>query len=648
MPDTDTAERQPAKVTPPTLPGLNALVGIVTAVVVVAGLYLAREVLIPITLAILLSFVLAPLVTLLRRVRVPHVLSVLVAVVLGLGVLGVVGSVIGIQVAGLASDVPSYANTIEQKIGTVRSATIGRIEKLTSMVERQAAKSTAAPPAAASPSAPVPEEPKLTQVEVHQPALGPLELAHRALEPVLKPLESTLIIFIVAVFILMQKEDLRDRLIRLVGSGDLHRTTTALDDAGTRLSRFFLSQLAINVAFGVVIACGLAFIGVPSPILWGVLGTLLRFVPYIGALIAAALPIALAAAVSPDWTLVLWTAGLFAITEVTTGQVIEPLVFGHSTGLSPVAVVVAAIFWSWIWGPIGLILSTPLTLCLVVLGRYVERLEFLDVLLGDRPALTPVENFYQRMLADDPDEALQQAELLLKDRSLTSYYDEVVLKGLQLAANDAARGVLDEAKMERLKGSVREIVDDLAEHEDRDPAPDQKAEAKGSASKAEKEVPTTPAPAEPAPPADQLAPQWQGSAPVLCLAGRGPLDEAASSILAQLLDKHGLGARVAPHQTASREGIARLNTDGIAMVCVSYLEIGGNPAALRYLVRRLRHRMPGVPILVGLWPGQDSDQAARLAVEADYNTGSLREAVETCVKVAHEKAADAASVSAAA
>jgi predicted PurR-regulated permease PerM len=643
MAETDTAERQPATVTPPGLPGLNTLVGIVTAVVVIAGLYLARDVLIPITLAVLLSFVLAPLVMLLRRLHIPHVLSVLVAVLLGLGALGLVGSVIGVQVAGLAADVPQYATTIERKIGAIRGATIGRIDRLTSMVERQVAR-TAAPPAAPASETGAPAAPgaKPMQVEVHQPALGPLELARSALEPILKPMESALIIFIVAIFILMQKEDLRDRLIRLFGSGDLHRTTTAMNDAGERLSRFFLSQLAINVAFGIVVALGLAFIGVPSPVLWGVLGTLLRFVPYIGALIAAALPIALAAAVSPDWTLVLWTAGLFVVTEVTTGQVVEPMVFGHSTGLSPVAVVVAAIFWSWIWGPIGLILSTPLTLCLVVLGRYVDRLEFLDVLLGDRPALTPVENFYQRMLADDPDEALQQAELLLKDRSLTSYYDEVALKGLQLAAGDAQRGVLDHDRMERLRGSVRELVDDLADHDDRDPSPGEKAEAKDAASKAEKDLPAPAAPAVTPVEANRLTPAWQGAAPVLCLAGRGPLDEAASSILAQLLGKHGLGARVAPHQAASRDGIARLNTEGVAMVCVSYLEIGGNPAALRYLVRRLKQRMPGVPVLVGLWPGQDStsDPAARDAVAADYNTGSLREAVETCVTVAH-KAAEA-------
>ena len=257
-----------------------------------------------------------------------------------------------------------------------------------------------------------------------------MQLAQRIIAPIVAPLSTTAIVLIVAIFILLQREDLRDRLIRLFGSSDLHRTTVAMNDAARRLSRYFLTQLGINATFGVIIGIGLFFIGVPSPVLWGVLAMLLRFVPYIGAPLAAVLPLALAAAVDPGWSMVLWTAALYAVVEAIMGQVVEPLLYGHSTGLSPFSVVVAATFWTWLWGPIGLILSTPLTLCLVVLGRHVERLEFLDVILGDRPPLTPVESFYQRMLAGDPDEARDQAELLLKDRSLSSYYDEVALKGL--------------------------------------------------------------------------------------------------------------------------------------------------------------------------------------------------------------------------
>jgi AI-2E family transporter len=429
------------------------------------------------------------------------------------------------------------------------------------------------------------------------------------------------------------------RSIRLFGARDLHRTTTALDEAAHRLSRYFLSQLAINTAFGIVIGVGLFLIGVPSPVLWGILGALLRFVPYIGSAIAAILPIALAAGVSPGWMMALETAALFLVVETLTGQFLEPLIYGHSTGLSPVSVVVAAIFWTWLWGPIGLILSTPLTLCLVILGRHVQRLEFLDVILGDRPALTPVENFYQRMLANDPDEALDQAELLLKERSLTAYYDEVALKGLQLAANDAQRGALNADQLERIKNGMRDLVRDLADHDDRDPSPEKETETAETGSQAEREIATS---SPPGAAVEQLAPAWRTEAPVLCLAGRGTLDEAATAMLAQLLTKHNLGSRVAPHEAASRGYIAGLDIEGVSMVCISYLEISGSPAHLRYLVRRLRGRLPtGTPILVGLWRTEDEvlhDDALQSLVGADHYTTSLREAVETCVHVAHEAA----------
>ncbi|MBV8894909.1 MAG: AI-2E family transporter [Acidobacteriaceae bacterium] len=626
----------PAKVVAPPLPGLNSLVTLVATVVAIAGLYLAREVLIPITLAVLLSFLLAPLVTLLRRLHIPNVASVLFAVALGLSAIGAIGGVIGLQVASLATDVPQYASTIDRKINTLRTQTLARLANITNMVARQV---TAPAPVQDQDVEKSFQATKPIPVEVNQHPPGAFELARNILEPILAPFESALIMFIVAVFILLQKEDLRDRIIRLFGSGDLHRTTTAMDDAASRLSRYFVAQVGINSAFGAVVGIGLAVIGVPSPILWGILGALLRFVPYVGGVLAAALPMALAAAVSPGWSMVLWTAGLFAAAELVTGQGIEPMVYGHSTGLSPVAVVVAAIFWSWIWGPIGLVLSTPLTLCLAILGRYVDRLEFLEVLLSDRPALTPIENFYQRMLAEDPDEALQQAELLLKERSLSTYYDEVVLKGLQLAANDAKRGVLDDEKRERIKASVQAVIEDLSDHDDREPDPEDKEAAKAIASRAEREVPNPTTPLEDAPIKGVLAPRWRSPAPVLCLAGRGPLDDAAATILMQLLSKHGLGGRAASYETASRGSIASLDPGGVAMVCICYLGIRGNPAALHYLVRRVKRRLPQAPVLVGFWPIDDAalkDDRTRIAIGADFFSTSLREAVETCVRLAHE------------
>ncbi len=390
----------------------------------------------------------------------------LLAVLLALGVILALGGLIGTQIAELAQDVPRYATTIQNKIDTVQSLALTRLNLITRRLGQQL-DHAAKPDEAAAPAGP--SEPKPVQVEVHQPEPTSMEIAERVIAPIVDPLSTTAIVLIVTVFVLLQREDLRDRLIRLFGSSDLHRTTAAMNDAARRLSRYFLMQLAINTAFGLITGAGLLLIGVPSPLLWGVLGLLLRFVPYIGAPLAAILPLGLAGAVQPGWSMVLWTAGLYLVTEAIMGQVVEPLLYGRSTGLSPFSVVVSATFWTWLWGPIGLILSTPLTLCLVVLGRHVERLEFLDVILGDRPALTPVESFYQRMLAGDPDEARDQAEQLLRDRALSSYYDEVALKGLQLAANDAARGVLTEAQLDRIRVAMQSLIDDLDEYDDQEP-----------------------------------------------------------------------------------------------------------------------------------------------------------------------------------
>src|SRR5438270_3878261 len=287
--------------------------------------------------------------------------------------------------------------------------------------------------------------PRPVPVEVLQPDPGALESLQSLISPLLHPLATTGIIVIFVIFILLQREDLRNRLIRLAGSHDLQRTTAALDDAASRLSRLFLIQLLLNGSFGIIIGTGLWVIGVPSAILWGILAAVLRFVPYIGAAIAAAFPLALAVAVDPTWSMLLWALALFLVVEPVVGHVIEPMVYGHSTGLSPVAVVASATFWTALWVPIGLVLATPLTVCLVVLGRHVERLEFLDVMFGDRPALSPPEIFYQRMLAGDPAEAVDKAEEFLKERPLSTYYDEVALPGLKLAQNDVARGALDRA-----------------------------------------------------------------------------------------------------------------------------------------------------------------------------------------------------------
>jgi predicted PurR-regulated permease PerM len=385
---------------------------------------------------------------------------------MALGVMAGFGGVIGSQLAQLAGNIPQYSVTIEQKVDTVRAYTIGRLDRFIGSLGHQAEylginriPGGTHPPGGSSPAGATPQPAPAAAATTGDSLLA---LVERYLSTTLLPLATVGIVFVVATFILLQREDLRDRLIRLFGASDLHRTTSALDDAARRLSKYFLTQFGINATFGLVIGVGLFFIGVPNPLLWGMLSALLRFVPYIGSFIAAGLPIALAAAVDPGWSMVIWTAALYIVIELLVSQAVEPMMYGRGTGLSPLAVVVAAIFWSWLWGPIGLILSMPLTLCLVVLGRHVERLKFLEVLLGDRPALTPVESFYQRILAGDADEAQDHAELLLKDRSLSWYYDEVALRGLQLAAEDAQRGVLHREQLERVKNTIKKLVSELA------------------------------------------------------------------------------------------------------------------------------------------------------------------------------------------
>jgi hypothetical protein len=465
-----------------------------------------------------------------------------------------------------------------------------------------------------------------------QNAVSPIALAERYLSPVLSPLATLGIVIVVSIFILLQREDLRDRMIRLFGSADLHRTTIALDEAARRLSKYFVTRLSINAGFATLISIGLFFIGVPNFLLWGIFSGLLRFVPYVGAFISAALPIALAAAVDPGWSMVLWTAALYVVAELLVSQAFEPFLYGHSTGLSPFAVVVSAIFWSWLWGPIGLILSTPMTLCLVVLGRHVERFEFLDILLGDRDALTPVESFYQRILAGDVDEAQDYAEGFLKEKSLSAYYDEVAIKGMQMATDDAERGVLREKQLQRVRNTIKELIGELSMFDDED-STSSTPKKDSSGTSTEKRVKTDPGASHQKASGDAEVSAEQPGTPILCLAGRGPLDEVASAMLAQLLEKHGFRTIAAPYAAASRETIGRLETKGVRMVCISYLEISGSPPHLRYTTRRLRQKLPGSSILVGLWPENDTaltNQGMRAQIGADYYARSLREAVDLC------------------
>jgi predicted PurR-regulated permease PerM len=481
-------------------------------------------------------------------------------------------------------------------------------------------------------------------VEVQQPTPGPFAIVQIIAGTALSPLETTFIVVIFVIFILLQREDLRNRFIRLVGSSDLQRTTLAMNDAAGRLSRFFLVQTLVNASFGAIIAVGLYFIGLPSPILWGIAAFLLRFVPYIGPFIAAGFPMALAAAIDPGWGMALETVALFLIVEPIIGQAVEPWLYGHNTGISPIAVVISATFWTWLWGPVGLVLSTPLTVCLVVLGRHVERLAFLDVIFGDEPPLSPVENFYQRMLAGDAAEVSDQAERFLKTHSLIDYYDEVALPALLMAQVDLRRGVLDEPRQRRIKETIEEVIEDLSDHLDEPLA----STPEVAPSDAVLKSPGSPPPSETASVATEPTniarvnpqPERESQRPVLCIAGRSLLDEAAAVMLAQILGKHGIEAKVESAGGGPGTGrISRLSTDGAQLVCLSYLDADLSPAGARFVVRRLRRRLGEIKILAGFWqsgPGQASDLCSK--TNAYFCGTRFSDAIDFCLERAKAEA----------
>jgi predicted PurR-regulated permease PerM len=626
---------------------LSAVANAILATMIIAMLYFGRDIFVPIALAILLSFVLAPLVGILQHIHVPRGLAVVSVVILAFALIFAMGSLLASQLTQLAGDLPRYQSTISEKIQSFRDTKAGRgtLERASDMLKDLSKEldkpkdAASARPSSSTISPNLPRQQTPVPVEVRQPDPGALESLRTLISPLVHPLATTGIIIIFVIFILLQREDLRNRIIRLAGSYDLQRTTAALDDAARRLSRLFLTQLIVNGAFGVVIGIGLWLIGIPSAILWGILATVLRFVPYIGAVIAAAFPLALAVAVDPGWSMLLWTLALFIIVEPVVGHVIEPMVYGRSTGLSPVAVVASATFWTALWGPIGLVLATPLTVCLVVLGRHVERLEFLDVMFGDRPALSPPEIFYQRMLAGDPTEAAEKAEQFLKERSLASYYDEVALKGLQLAQADAERGALDPDRLLKIRDAVNEFASDLSDQDDRPPAKANLTTDAEASSAVESVAENAAHENLPILTKENLPLEWHGEHPVLCLAGRSLIDEAAAIMLAQLSTAHGLAARVEGAEALSTTNVFRLETTGVAIVCLVYLDASG-PSHMRYSVRRLRRKLPNATIILGCWI-RDIEPAAlemlREGAKADLVAASLGDAVKLCIEAAVAK-----------
>jgi predicted PurR-regulated permease PerM len=600
----------------------------------VAALYFAKAIFLPLALAVLLTFLLAPAVRLLRGWGMPKPPAVvLVVAITFIAILGI-GALVAQQVTQLGQKLPEYQFNIDEKISSLRDVasggTLERISNFLRDINQEIRKKDENPPQNAQPQLNK-EQVKPIPVETHQPDPTPMQVIQRVLQPLVDPLTTAGLVAIFVIFFLLQRQDLRDRLIRLAGSHDLQRTTEAINDGAYRLSRYFLAQTLLNVLFGIIFATGLTFIGVPNPVLFGILAMLLRFVPYIGAFIAATLPIALAVAVDPGWNMVLMTTALFLVVEPLIGQVIEPLVYGHSTGLTPVAIIMAATFWTWLWGPIGLLLSTPLTVCLGVLGRHIPGLRFLDVMIGDEPPLSPAQSFYQRALAGDIDEAVDQAEQTLRRRSLTYVYDHVVLKALILGQVDFRRGLLDIKHIEQINEAVRELMADIADYENVTAGPAARKEKVGSTPREEEKDDPPPPPDLPV--LQDLPPEWRGN-PVLCVAGRGPFDGTVAMMLAQLFEKHGFSCRLEADAAVSSSNIVRLNSAGVNMVCLSYLDLGSSPAHLRHSIRRIRRQIPGAALVAGLWSLEEDEghKQLRATAAADLYVSSLREAVSLCIE----------------
>lgn len=444
-----------------TLP--SAVTGLVGTATVLALLYFGRDVLIPITLAFILSFLIAPFVRALRHLGLGPTSSVCTGVLVVTVTLAAVGAIIVSQVSTMAASLPQYQDTIASKLQTLDELTRGTLGSVGGpagqLIEHftQDGDGTPQPVLQNDGSARTP-----VLVEIHEPALKPFQLLGKIAASVWPPLETAGIVFVVLIFVLLEHESLRDRFIRLAGGGDLRATTVAVNDAGERLSRFFISQFLVNLATGLAIWLGLALLGVGQALLWGTMTAVLRFIPYIGVWMAAFCATLLAAAVDPGWSLALITLGMFLAVEIIVAQTIEPKLYGHTTGLSPLSVVVSAIFWSWIWGPVGLVLSTPLTLCLVVAGRYIRALKVLEIMFGELPALTMPQNFYQRALSGDAHEIVTSAKRYMQHKSLAEYCDGVLLPALHLAHFDLKDRSITPQEEEKVTGSIIAVIEALS------------------------------------------------------------------------------------------------------------------------------------------------------------------------------------------
>jgi predicted PurR-regulated permease PerM len=558
---------------------LSGILTLASIAVVTGALYLAKGVLVPLTLAVLLSFLLSPVCDRLEHWRLGRIPAVVVTAMLAFTLLGVVAWMAVVQMTNLAPKLPEYQNNIQAKLHSTNDYLGALLSKIARAAENKGQ--------SLSPSEQV-EEPQgrgdqTYSVRVITTPQSPLQVITGMFGTLLEVMGSTGIVIVLVVFFLVRREDLRDRFIRLVGKGDVTVTTQAIEDAATRVSRYLFVQLLLNVTFGVLVAIGLYLIGVPSAILWGILGTTLRFVPYIGAWIAAATPIGLSMAISTGWVAPILTLGLFAALEFFIGNVMEPWLYGKNTGVSPVAVLVAAVFWTWLWGAVGLLLATPLTVCLMVIGKYVPQLSFLDILLGNDEVFEPKKRVYQRLLAGDQEEATELIEGYLEHMSLGEVYDTVLIPALATTETHWHRGEINDDRHKLIFQSLKETVEELGERQQETQGKEAAKETKEADGDSGSLVSTN---------ASTLC--------ILCLPARDEADEIAGMMLAQLLAMRGYVVQAVSVTALASEMVELVKQRKAEVVCISAMP----PAAAthaRYLCKRLQGRFPEAHLVVGLW-----------------------------------------------
>jgi predicted PurR-regulated permease PerM len=546
---------------------LSQLLAVLVTVVLITVLYLAKTVILPLALGMLLTFVLAPVVTCLERIRLPRIVAIPVVMLAAGVVLGSVGWTVLMQLVEVTDALPSYTTNIQEKIQSFQQSNTGsftRAQRELNNLSKQISdlslgfasdQGHGGAGDLGSPNQPV----SVREVGGSQGRLD-------ALSGVLGVIVSVILVAVFTFFMLLKREDLRNRLFRLSGQGHLHLMTQAIDDTSRRVSRYLSLQALVNMSFGLIIFVALHFVRLPHALLWAALAGLLRFIPYIGAPIGAFLPTALSLAVFNGWTKTLLIMGIFFCLEIITANFVEPQVYGKHTGLSSLAILVAAIFWALIWGPIGLILSVPLTVCLVVVGAHVSSLQFLAVLLGDQPVMQPGAHYYQRLLANDQREASQVLETHLKETSLEDLYDNVLIPALNLAEQDRHRNALDDSTVDFITQTTKDLVDEFSLREDE---------------------------------AGMIRIADVLSRKIACLPVRDDADEIVGVMLAQLLDRAGYSARAIPIGSVDGMLAEALNAEP-DIVCVSALP----PYAIshaRGIYRRLRMRQPTQKIIIGLW-----------------------------------------------